>query len=731
MKITNQETTSGVESTLAPRLWSRRLQEIAAVIAGHFLLTCLFTFPLILNFGSQLPGKLIEDRDQNLWNLWWVRDSLLHFRNPFHTDFIYFPEDTSLYFHTLHPINGVLSLPVQLIFGMTAAYNFVVFYSFILAGLGAYLLLNYLCRNKPAAFAASLIFAYSPYHLGTLKGVMQLISLQWLPFYVLFLLLTARERENRLRNGLLAAIFLLLTALTDWYYTLFLLGFTALYGCWLVIAGLLNKQGRKAFLPILNIGLSLGIFAALVSPILIPMLRELSGSSYYLPDPNDTRKFSADLTQFFLPSTTSSFFGWLSQNFSAQYVTGWLAAQVYPGYVAVILAIVGLYRQGRARFWGFTALIFWILAFGPALRVNGAQPGWWMPYALIENLPVVKIMRSPDRFMVITMLCLAVCAAYGLASLNLRFAVGKKKEWALAGLAGALIVVEFLQIPYPLEGFKYSPFFDQLAKDKEDYSLVEVPAQGGFFTGAERMAEQAIHGKRIFDGYISREYDHPFQQRAPGFRELTTLKFNQDIMLPAADDSSDGTRHAWYDAFHFYKVRYIILRLPQNDKQNATDIAKYRTAIARIAPGAAVYRDDQIEAYALPQLSETRPFVEIGNGWYEPEQTAGTTTYHRWATDTANLFLCWEGVATKNVTLSLSIGLLQGEKSAKITLDDKIIWSDTLKGGLQALKIPLALSPGKHRLDFKVEGEAAKPSELGMGNDTRRLLYLVKNVQLD
>lgn len=81
-----------------------------------------------------MPGTLLEDRDQNLWNLWWVRNSLLHLRNPFRTDFIYQPEAISLYFHTLHPLNGLISLPVQLLFGMVVAYNFVVFFSFVAAG---------------------------------------------------------------------------------------------------------------------------------------------------------------------------------------------------------------------------------------------------------------------------------------------------------------------------------------------------------------------------------------------------------------------------------------------------------------------------------------------------------------------------------------------------------------------------------------------------------------------
>jgi hypothetical protein len=711
-----------------------RWKEIGAVMLGHLALTALFTFPLILNFGTRMPGELIEDRDQNLWNLWWVRESLLNFRNPFRTDFIYFPESTSLNFHTLHPLNGLLSAPVQLLFGMVPAYNFVVFLSFTLAGIGAYMLLKYLCGNSPAAFAASLIFAYAPYHIGTLKGLMQLISLQWIPFYILFLLKATRERENRQLNIFLAAFFLLLNALTDWYYTLFLLGFTLLFVVWHGLVAL-RRRGESRLIPFVVPGLVVAVFLGLVSPVLLPMIGELNNTSYYLPDRNDTLKFSADFTAFFLPPETSTFLGWLTRDFQAQYVTGWLAAQVYLGYVTLALAIFGLFRVREARFWGFAALVFWVLSFGPALRVNGATPGWWMPYALIENLPVVKIMRSPDRFVVITMLALSVCAAFGLSKISLPLPKWPEKgRLAAAGLAGLLITIEFLQVAYPLNPFEYSPFFDRLAQDKEVYSIIQLPPQGGFYTGSPRMAEQTIHGKRIFDGYISREYDHPFQQRAPGFMELTTLKFDADIIRPASGETIEGTRRMWYDTCAYYNARYIILRLPRNDKQKATDLNKYRAAINRIAPGEAVYKDEYLEAYVIPALDNPKPFIEIGAGWYEPEKTAGTTpaSYHRWAEGKANLNIGWVGPDKTGIKLNLSMLVLEGEKPARIILDGKTqVWEGHLNTAMQSLKLPLELSAGIHRLEFVVEGQANSPKALGMGNDTRRLLYLVTAVSLE
>ena len=704
------------------------------VMAGHFLLTCLYTFPLILNFGSRLPGTLLEDRDQNLWNLWWVRDSLLHLRNPFRTDFIYQPEAISLYFHTLHPLNGLISLPVQLLFGMVVAYNFVVFFSFVAAGLGSWLLLKYLCGNGPVAFAASLIFVYAPFHIYTLIGLMQLISLEWLPFYVLFLLKAVRDPQDRWRNSLLAAFFLVCVALIDWYYTLFVLGFTGLYIGWVVVGLLLERWRRKPNSPdekgakpdLRPVGLILAGFGILISPVLWPMLRELGSTTYYLPDPHDLKRYAPDGLDYWLPPSLSNGLGWLTRLVGTDATTG----HVFLGYTALGLAGLGLVVSRASRFWAWAGTVFWLLSFGPTLKLNGQDTGLPMPYALIQNWPIIKITRSPDRFVVITMLTLAVGAAYGLTWLVGRWRRGLKgRQWWLVGLAVLLITVEFLQIPYPLGDFEVSPFLTGLGQDKADYAILNLPAQNADFPGAARMAEQTVHHKRIFDGYISREYDHPFERRTPGFQELSTLKFDHDIVLPQAGETS---RAAWYAALSYYRVRYIVLNLPQNGKQRTnTDLPALRAAIQRVVPDTPIYTDKLIEVYRVPTVGTPQPFVEIGNGWYDPEPDNNTpnTLYHRWASDTANLDLVWQGPNTTTTRLSLKAGVLDGSRAATINLDGAVVWSGELTTA-QTIELNLTLTPGLHHLNFGVEGKPVSPKSLGQGQDSRKLLFYVTQVSL-
>src|SRR5262245_5348167 len=167
-------------------------------LAGYFLLTLLMTWPTALHLTDGIPGDGF-DGWQNYWNLWWVKQAhLVEGVNPFFTHYLYPPTGASLLFHTLNIFNGWWTLPIQLNAGLAVAYNSVVFFSFVMAGYGAYLLCLYtLSRFYPgerpwrgAAFVGGVVFTMSPFHMAHLLGHMQVFSMIWPPFYVLWLLRT-------------------------------------------------------------------------------------------------------------------------------------------------------------------------------------------------------------------------------------------------------------------------------------------------------------------------------------------------------------------------------------------------------------------------------------------------------------------------------------------------------------------------------------------------------------
>ncbi len=149
-------------------------------------LTLVLTYPLVRQFTAAIPGDAF-DGWQNYWNLWWVREALLEQHSqPYFTNLLFHPTGVGLLFHTLNPFNGLIALPVQLAWGLLPAYNSIVLLSFALGGLGGYLL----CRqalgargHRLFAFVGGAIFTYSPFHMAHLLGHMQVISLEWIPFY--------------------------------------------------------------------------------------------------------------------------------------------------------------------------------------------------------------------------------------------------------------------------------------------------------------------------------------------------------------------------------------------------------------------------------------------------------------------------------------------------------------------------------------------------------------------
>ncbi|MGB9301589.1 MAG: hypothetical protein WCD51_13495, partial [Anaerolineae bacterium] len=273
-------------------------------LGGYVLLALVMTYPLVRHLNSAIPGDGF-DGWQNFWNLWWVKTALLDLQqSPYFTHYLYYPTGCSLLFQTLNIFNAFLTLPVQLVLGLTASYNFVVLFSFVGGGYGAYLLALHILRAKngegahAAAFLAGVVFSFSPFHFAHLLGHLQVISLEWLPFYALCLVRSlSSDRLRLLPHVVLPIVFLVLTALCDWYFVLYLLIFTVLYLAYSIAVD------RRAMLPLAKTGVILALTVAVLSPLLGPMVVEAWRDPSHLLSPFETTvRLSADLMAIFTPN---------------------------------------------------------------------------------------------------------------------------------------------------------------------------------------------------------------------------------------------------------------------------------------------------------------------------------------------------------------------------------------------------------------------------------------------
>jgi hypothetical protein len=448
-------------------------------LVGYLVATVAFTWPLALNLTTAIPGDSF-DGWQNYWNLWWMKLALVQrLVWPLHTDILYAPTGVNLYFHTLNPLNGLATLPVQLAAGLIPAYNAVVFLSWVLAGYGMFLLTRWVIGARSAAtnwaaFLAGLVYTLSPFHMAHLLGHMQVMSLQWLPFYILYLLRAIRQSQDGrgwLRSALLGGLFLVFNGLSDWYFVLYLFLFTGLAIVWgwanaarrqwrthkdrevsasnsvaatspgSAAAGTASPQrafGGRSLWQTLGVTLwatvraplvAGTIFGIVLSPWLLPMIQEARTFRFMVRPPADLYILSASLMDFFVPNRLHTLFR--PGSFT------WIGNQIAPisertiaiGYVALGLALVaGVAAWRKAAFWIVAGGFFLLLALGPQWHLGditlesvppavlgGQETPSFTPYALLNQLvPFMRVSRSVSRFALMVQLSAAVLGGLGL-----------------------------------------------------------------------------------------------------------------------------------------------------------------------------------------------------------------------------------------------------------------------------------------------------------------------------
>ena len=264
-------------------------QQTARGRSGHVLgpllvfaaLSVLLTWPLAAQFTtdglSRLPGDGIDDPSL-AWNLWWVKHALVDQpQNPFQVAWQFWPVGINLAFYTLTVLNGMLAIPLQAAFGVIPAYNLLLLSSFVLSGLGAYLLcLSFVNdRRRTTDVGASAVIGHSSFIIhhssfntaAILGGALyafasaklfyaalgqgNIASSQWIPFAILYIVRAAR-RDGRPRDALLAALFVTLQAYAELTYASFLGIFAALAVVWRVL-GMMKTPRQVEDSGVLNL----------------------------------------------------------------------------------------------------------------------------------------------------------------------------------------------------------------------------------------------------------------------------------------------------------------------------------------------------------------------------------------------------------------------------------------------------------------------------------------------
>ncbi len=682
-------------------------------------LTLALTWPLALRWTTDLPGGShkdgLEDAYQNVWNLWWMKEALARPTNPLITDRFFYPERPNLYYHTLSPINMLLAAPITALWGPIAGFNAIAFASCVLGALGMWWLAYDRTRSHAAALLAGIVYAFSPFHMAALiaDGQLQIVALHWLPFYVLFLL-RAAEQGGR-HHVLLAGLFLVLTAWTDWYYTLFLLLFTAGYAAWRLLARAPDWPARRTLVAHLaGIG---ALFALGAAPLLIPMLIEAARATYMNIYPaDDPERLVVDLLAFVLPARQHPWWGTAPWDWGVPIDVN---RRFYLGAVALGLALFSGLRCSAARRWGAIALAAGVLALGPTLRVNGDSTGVPLPYRLLASLPIIRLSRQPDRFDVLVTLALAMMVAYGTRALLDHNVRTPMKSALLTSVLAALLSIDYLAAPMITRDPVIPPFLAGLPHT-DDGALLEYPFHNlSPYRDAERMLFQTVHGRPISGGYHSRRYPQP-QLGLPVLRDLAAGQLGGDI---AAEPGG------WPAALSTLGYRYIIgyKQQPLGPRNLLPDETGAFRALVNTGLGVAQpdYEDAQMIAYRVPD-APPQPVVGFREGWGAPEQDGGRPK--RWLAQGGQLGLVVP--AAGRYRLSWSALPAGGPRTLEIQLGDRV-YAVPLAPGTRRYQLLLNLPNGASRLELRSREPATSGDALEHNGDLRPISVRFADIGLE
>ena len=545
-----------------------------AALAAYVALTLFMTWPLILRWNDHLASVDI-DAWINPWATWWTRKILLEGGDLFFTDWLFYGHGVSLVFHSFSHVNTALELALRPFLSDLAAYNTMVLLAYILSGYGMYRLVQYLTRRNAPAFFAGLVYAFIPYRLAE-GGHLVLVCTQWMPFFMLHLLQIVRDRRSA--SVLPAALFFVLNALTSWHLMILLTALAGLYAAY----SLLFERHSSSARTWRDLGLLAVVAAVPLSPFFYTFIRE------QLTVPADYMGVlvgsGTDLLTFLLPPSQHPLFGPLLK------ASGWLIDPTRPFYLGILpmgLSLIAARANWkRYRFWGLLTLLCVILSVGSEVRIAGQRTGVFLPWAG----PVIRILRDPYRMNTLVEFGLAVTSGLGLAVLldTLPQEKARQRPWVLVS-AAALLLFEYLPIPYPLTPAPLPAFYTELGDRPGAGAVLDLPL--GRQPGKISMYYQTIHNRPIVDGVVSRTPPEAYEwaRQQPALRSLLRC----DQALPPADLAP------LLPGLADLGIEYVVAHL--HEPTGSESIAGWEAAQSQTP----TYADDVIVAYETGGAAET------------------------------------------------------------------------------------------------------------------------------
>jgi hypothetical protein len=388
-------------------------------------LTIAFTYPLILHLTTSFYG--FPGDTYGISGLRWTKYAIFDLHvSPLYCPVVGYPFGS----YYMYPgfITFAIALFFTLLLGEVAAYNMTIIFSFIMAGVGAYYLVNLITKNRYASFVAGCIFAFAPYHFAHAIHHLGLAQMQWFPFCLAFLFRLRRVRNYK--NLLLFNLFLIFQMFSDPYYALIAMIMVLTF----IAAWVYSDQINSLDLKTIKLGfLSLVMVSITAALTYIFLMRPATSHAGVVPNRDliELVIYSARPWDFFLPMIYHPLFGKYTFDFIMSHLHGSnpLEQTLYLGYVPLLLSLFAIYRwknrsiepdqTGHERFAVIFSLLLIAVSFLFMLPAYIQIHDITIPFSLSYFLyKITSIFRVMTRFEVLIMLAMAILAGIGLKYLT-------------------------------------------------------------------------------------------------------------------------------------------------------------------------------------------------------------------------------------------------------------------------------------------------------------------------
>lgn len=471
------------------------------ILLIYTLLTFGLTYPLPFNLTTHVPND-IGDPLLNSWIIAWDIHALLTDPVNLFNANIFYPLPNTLAFSEHLLSTAALIAPLHLLWTEPIlSYNLSLLLTFPLAAFGMYLLLWQWTGQRWAAFLGGLIFGFAPYRFAAIAHL-QLLTVQWLPFIILFLERHLRYPTHKTGRYQLA-LTVLLTAqlLTSWYLAIYTLLIVALF-----LLPMVWIQRHDYRWRIVLTTRFLFITALLLLPIAWPYFNLLTELRHSRPL-HVAISLAAHPLDYLAAAPFNTLFGSLTAPFR-QRIGFTEENTLFIGLIAPLLILFSATTKGQAvRLFSLIALLCITLSLTFAL-----------PYTLLATiLPPSTVIRVPPRWLIPALFAIAALAGIGFSQVR-----------RLPYILTMILILESASIPLPLAKVDnqttLNPAYQWLAEQPEPFALLELPLHHDpEYPEVKRMVASARGWWSLVNGYSG--YTPPRQ------KELA----QQVALFPAAE----------------------------------------------------------------------------------------------------------------------------------------------------------------------------------------------------